>query len=319
MCIFAQPVVSVTDTNIFARLLPDGWQSVVYQMKFETKENNAIILPLPVQLPVTEENSLQFISLAGQTQFFTDLNDGFPLERPMPESFSRGIDFQVDVQESNLQVHDVGEFIASFVPSIPDFDRLDERFRIPPESWAKIPQYSDFGFAVFRLKSLRGKPHPMAFKFRSRLNDPQGGSVFFPTVHIHDGEVHDREHFDHTLFLQAPEFDKACGKYKQQTRLVADAATGYVRSKWTAGNFCDISGSRGIVAADALVHRLQMRGTLKNADVLANLNLSHARRLSGLSQVEGGVAAVGLAGLWGLKWFCDRRSFVAETHAAKTS
>ena len=41
MCIFSQPVVSVTDTNIFARLLPDGWQYLVYQMKFETKTNNA--------------------------------------------------------------------------------------------------------------------------------------------------------------------------------------------------------------------------------------------------------------------------------------
>lgn len=312
MCIFSQPVVSVTDTNIFARLLPDGWQYLVYQMRFETKKNNAIVLPLPVQLPATDENSLQFISLKNYTRFFTDLNKGFPLALPKSRVPSRGVDSPRSFKPK-LEVHEVGDFIASFVPSIPDFDRLDEQFRVPQESWDKLPRYADFGFAVFQLKSLKGKPHPMAFKFRSRLNMQRGGSVFFPTVHIHDGKVHDREDFDHTLYLQAPEFDNACGEYKQRERLVADAATGYVRSKWPARAFCDIDASRGIVAADVLVHRLEKRGRLDNVDILANRDFSHVENHSWRSPFGIVPTVASLAGIVGLKWFFNRRDCVAMT------
>src|SRR5690606_16069404 len=109
-----------------------------------------------------------------------------------------------------LAVHEVGDFVASFVPTLADFRRLDPQFVIPQESWDKIPEYSDYGFAVFQLKSLVGNPHPMAFEFTTRWPD----RIFFPTVHIHDGEVHDREEFDHTLYLQHPEFDRVVGTYQ---------------------------------------------------------------------------------------------------------
>ena len=148
MCIFSQPVVSVSDTNIFARLLPEGWQYLVYQMRFETREKNAMVLPLPVQLPATDDETLEFISLKQHESFFKDLNKGFPLALPSKPTFSRGVDSAVN-SKPMLKVHDVGDFIASFVPSIGDFDRLDEQFRVPQESWDKIPRYSDFGFAVF--------------------------------------------------------------------------------------------------------------------------------------------------------------------------
>lgn len=316
MCIFSQPVVSVTDTNIFARLLPDGWQHLVYQMKFETKQNNAIVLPVPVQLPSTDEESLEFVSLKGYEKFFGDLNKGFPLAEPK-RAVSRGSLFAVDsAVKSNLKVHDVGDFVASFVPTISDFDRLDKQFRVPQESWDKIPVYSDYGFAVFQLKSLKGKPHPMAFKFKSRLNAGDSQSVFFPTVHIHDGEVHAHEGFDHTLFLQAPEFDKACGDYQQQSRLVKDSATGYVRSKWAAGEFCKVDKSRGIIDADGLVHRLTMKGTLKNTDVLAALKTPQIQAGIVPSSWTGATGAACMAGAVGLSWLFNRRNQIA---AAKTN
>ncbi len=311
MCIFAQPVVSVTDTNIFARMMPDGWQYLVYQMNFESRHNNAIILPLPTSLPA-DEDGLKFVSLKDYGTFFRDLNRGFPLIA-YPGARSRSGSARVDSkQKPKLAVHQVGDFIGSFVPALKDFDRLDRQFRVPQESWDKIPRYADYGFAVFQLKSKEGKPHPMAFKFRTRLVKKDGGSIFFPTVHIHDGEVHHREDFDHTLFLQAPEFDKACGDYQQRRRLVADAKTGYVRSKWAAGKFCRVEKSKGIIKPDALIHRLQIKGKLKNTDVLARLDLGHVKTKR--SAAAGAVPAVGAiaGGAAALKWFCDRRDRVAS-------
>ena len=316
MCCFSQPVVSVTDTNVFARLLPNGWQYLVYQMNFKSDEKNAMVLPLPVQLPAVEEQSVEFISLQQHERFFQELRSGFPLTQ-----YPRG---QVDsrapsANRSILKVHEVGDFIASFVPTADDFDRLDPQFRIPRESWDQIPHYSDYGFAVFQLKTLEGKPHPMAFKFRSRLNQPDGGSLFFPTVHIHDGEVHTREKFDHTLFLQDPTFDRACGSYKQRGYPVTDPATGYVRSKWPAQKFCDIEACRGIVDPNGLVHRLEMRGRLENADVLASLKPSDFKRSSGIFPWLGLSAGAGLAGIVGLKWFFDRRDQVSSQQAEETT
>ena len=79
MCIFSQPVISVANTNIFARLLADGWQHLVYQMDFESAKDNAIILPLPVSLPSTENESLEFISLEDYGDFFDDMSQGLSL------------------------------------------------------------------------------------------------------------------------------------------------------------------------------------------------------------------------------------------------
>ena len=313
MCIFSQPVVSVTDTNIFARLLPDGWQYLVYQMNFESVENNAIILPLPVQLPSQDEGTLEFISLEDYDGFFIDLNRGFPLRRPPSRFGAIGVDSAVPDSVQNLVVHDVGDFVASFVPTLSDFHRLDEQFRLDPQVWKKMPSYADYGFAVFQLKTGKGKPHPMAFKFRSRLSDPQTGSLFFPTVHIHDGEVHARESFDHTLFLQAPEFDEVCGEYHEKDRLQTDHNTGYVRSKWKANEFLDVKKSRGILAKDGLIHRLEMRGKLKNADVLAKRDLSH---VVSRFPLLGAAAIACLGGVAGMKWFFQRREQISRERSS---
>ena len=302
MCIFAQPVVSVADTAIFARMLPDGRQGLVYQMAFESTKRNAIILPLPVELPANEKDSLEFISLKGYGNFFKDLNRGFPLLAfPGPSTAARG---SVDsLADPKLVVHDVGDFVASFVPTLADFDRLDEQFQLPKESWDKIPKYADYGFAVFQLKELSGKPHPMAFKFRSRLAKDSKNSIFFPTVHIHDGEVHQREKFDHTLFLQAPQYDEVCGDYHQEKKLVPDPSTGYVRSVRPAKNYCKIEKSKGLLDGDQFLHRLEMVGTFANEDVVANLSVS--KKSVGFiprSFLRPSIVAAA-CGMAGLSWF----------------
>jgi hypothetical protein len=123
-----------------------------------------------------------------------------------------------------LAVHEVGAFQASFVPSLADFGRLDARFKLSEKVWERLPQYQDYGFAVFKLRdtgATSNAVHPMAFDFATRLS----GEVFVPTVHVHDGEVHDACWFDHVVFVQGercafgPGEKKVEGYYKDGIRL----------------------------------------------------------------------------------------------------
>ena len=303
MCCFAQSVLSVTDTQIFARLLGGGMQSLVYQMKFASAVANAMILPLPVE-PGSGEKAVEFVSLKGYNNFFRDLSRGFP-KKPSPPAgglFSRSANLaKID---SKLEVHKVGDFIASFVPTMNDFSRLDPQFVIPRESWEKIPGYGDYGFAVFQLQEKSGQPHPMAMKFRTRFED----QVFFPTVHIHDGEVHAREEFDHTLYMQSAEYDSVVDDYDDRDTI--DHATGMVRSNRVAAEFCKIENSKGLVDGNQLVHKATMKGVLKNQDVIRALE--PANRSAGVprrgwsTNLAAATPAIAAAG--GVSWFFARRS-----------
>ncbi len=194
MCCFSRPVDSVSATNIFARSGTDGRQFVVYSMTLRAPEDLAMVLPLPVK-PGSGEKAVEFISLKDYADFFTDLKKGFPVPPP-PGPIARS-SFGA-VPASKLEVVSVGNFEASFVPTVTDFSRLDERFRLPVGTWDKLPAYRDHGFAVFKLKSGNAKVHPMAFSFPRA----KPAELFFPTVHIHDGEVHKDAEFDHVLYCQ---------------------------------------------------------------------------------------------------------------------
>jgi hypothetical protein len=182
MCCFSQPVLSVNNTQIFARLSGNGTQYLAYQMSYESRDENAMILPLPVKQPANNR-TLTFIDLKDYDGFFDDLANGFPFHSPPSIGCSAHIDRAL---RHDLEVFEVGNYIASFVPTIDDFDRLDSKFTLPNDIWANIPGYESFGFAVFQLAAGSLKPHPMCFEFQSA-----SGDLFFPTVHIHDGEVHD--------------------------------------------------------------------------------------------------------------------------------
>jgi len=257
MCIFSQPVTSVNNTRIFARLSATGTQFLVYQMNYETPDTNAMILPMPVRHPVRED-SLKFIDLENYSEFFDDLANGFPYRRP----FSIGCSASTDpASRDNLEVFEVGNYIASFVPRLTDFSRLDDRFTLPESTWSHLPQYENHGFAVFQLAAGALQPHPMAFEFQ-RASD----SIFFPTIHIHDGEIHDAEQFDHVLYLQHAGFDSRV--YGYENSHIVDKATGLIRSKDVAEHFCDLDRAHGIVDGNLLVHRRIIRGTKPNRDTI---------------------------------------------------
>src|SRR4051794_26727240 len=115
MCCFSQPVISVNETNIFARPQADGRQLLVYSMTLHAKKDLAMILPLPVKTPAGEKD-VTFIDLKGYPEFFADMECGFP--KPPPPA-SRGV---LDLSAApsaaaKLEVVHVGNFEASFVPT----------------------------------------------------------------------------------------------------------------------------------------------------------------------------------------------------------
>jgi hypothetical protein len=247
MCCFSRPVDFVHSTKIFARAEDSHRQFLVYSMSVSAKEDLAMILPLPMRAG-SGENAVRFISLEEYPQFFEDMEKGFP--KPPPPTGTKRTMAAAALPLATLEVVQVGSFEASFVPTVADFARLDERFRLPPGTWEKLPAYRHYGFAVFKLKPGTKTVHPMAFSF-PRANI---GSLFFPTVHIHDGKVHERAGFDHLLYCQRAETDA--------TRL-----TDWRESPEPAGHFVKAAQTKGIVRPDHHCHRVAMRGQLENRDV----------------------------------------------------
>jgi hypothetical protein len=266
MCCFSQPVDLVENTNIFARSADDQ-QLLVYSMSYAARTDLAMVLPLPVPSNPSED-AVSFINLQNYTTFFDDMRRGFP----PPTFYSSILPLQSTSQRApKLRVHDVGHFEASFVPRIADFNRLEERFRIPSDAWNRFPSYHDYGFAVFKLKAsgspwltgalrklLRGngprdtqtlrRVHPMAFRFPRRNSD----LLFFPTVHVHDRDVHPDATFDHMLYCQASG--------------VEDWLQGWERSDEPASGFMVTTLTEGIVNPDHYCWRRPLEGRLNNED-----------------------------------------------------
>jgi hypothetical protein len=236
----------VANTNIFARSSKEGRQYLVYSMVLSAKEDLAMILPIPVPKE-SKEDAVKFINLEKYPKFFEDLRAGFPQPKSETrDSLSLG---SAGSKPKPLAVVEVGSFEASFVPSVKDFDRLDERFRLPTGVWDQLPKYKDFGFAVFKLKKGKKEIHPMAFEFPRAHPD----ELFFPTVHIHDGKVHPQATFDHALYLQ-------------RTRDDDFKLTGWEESTQPAGLFMKMDKAKGILDKEEHCYRLEIRGRRKNED-----------------------------------------------------
>lgn len=258
VCCFSGPVEHVSGTKIFARPLAGGDQLLAYSMSFGAARELAMILPLPVP-PGPSDDAVEFISLQGYERFFDDLAAAFPSFLVM--SRSKGALGVQAGRAPTLVVHEVGDFVASFVPTLADFERLDPRFRLDPTVWERLPRYRDWGFAVFELAPKRlglwarlfGGPgrqtvHPMAFRFPRR--DPR--TLFFPTVHVHDGAVHETAGFDHTLYCQPD--------------AITAATFGWQESGGPIGRWVDPQRSGGLIDPDAPAYRQILHGPRRNLD-----------------------------------------------------
>lgn len=248
MCCFTGPVLSVSNTRIFARDAGDKRQYLAYAMNLNTAKEVAMVLPLPVPAK-SPEDAVKFIDLSGYPTLFTDLYN--MIEHPKAAAALPG-ERSSKRPEPQLIVQSVGAFDASFVPSIADFARLDERFRLPAGTWDKLPAYRDYGFAVFKLKAGEQHFHPIAFSFPRRDDT----TLFFPTVHIHDGTVEIKANFDHSLYAQ---LGKQLG------------AKGWEESPGLANGKVDIKRAMELVAGDQHVYFQFLRGRLANQDTWLKL------------------------------------------------
>jgi hypothetical protein len=246
MCCFTGPVKKVHYTRIFARAENLFRQYVVYSMIVLNDRELAMVLPLPVR-PGSDEGAVKFINLKNYPEFFGDLEKGFPQPAPTELVFSLGM----ATFSNSLEVVQVGNFEASFVPTVADFARLDKRFRLPEGTWEKLPAYQRYGFAVFKLAAGHLDVHPMAFSFpRADLSN-----LFFPTVHIHDGQVHENADFDHILYCQRGGLDKL--KLKD-----------WAESSAFAREFVDVTRAGELIASDEHCFRRELRGKLPNRDTV---------------------------------------------------
>lgn len=242
MCCFSRPIDSVHTTRIFARSQPDGRQFIVYSMSISAKEDVAMVLPIPV-VPGSGEKAVQFIALDKYPTIFSDMAKGFPVARSAAVQSFR---VAKPTAAPKLEVQSVGSFDASYVPTAADFSRLDERFRLPEGTWEKLPGYKGFGFAVFKLRQGNHTVHPMAFSFPSATPE----RLFFPTLHIHDGEVHKKAEFDHILYCQG-----------------AGLKTGeWQESPGIASQFMNTDKTKGIVLGTQHLYKRTLYGMLTNTD-----------------------------------------------------
>jgi hypothetical protein len=316
MCIFSGDILEVTSTKIFAAIVPsltatlndsnakavkNDRQVIVYEMAVASaKPQIAMILPIPSSSQ--DEDAVEFIDLSSFLDFFNKLD----VLIPDPYLVYRKQTLRADTTPRLLKVHVVGDFIASFVPNVNDFARLDERFRLPTGVVEKHMEYVDWGFVVFTLASLSTeieKRHPMAFTFPRR----DVTKLFFPTLHVHDGHDVPREaKYDHDLYVQLPESEtslldpsnhlanlfkyfhvmvpmESAGSRKVELEFIMGSIPGYYfapaeptwrQSLWTLCR-CGFASKGeirpalpwGIVNAALPVYRARCKGTLVNQDV----------------------------------------------------
>ena len=247
MCCFSgtRIVEEVKNTRIFARLGEHGNQTLIYSMSISAKEDVAMVLPIPVKAG-SNEDAVRFFDFSGYADVFEDLHQSFPNAVTYADPFGAA---PRSTRSAQLKVVTVGAYDASFVPSIADFTRLDSRFRLPDDVWAKLPGYTNFGFAVFKLRKGRHDVHPMAFSFPTK----KPGNVFFPTLHIHDGEVHANEDFDHTLYLQGQNLQ---------------VSNHWEESRGIAVQKVKCSLTHGMIRPEMHVFRRTIRGNFPNGDIV---------------------------------------------------
>ncbi|MFO0547020.1 MAG: hypothetical protein U0271_01465 [Polyangiaceae bacterium] len=256
MCLFSRPVPFVSKTNIYAREAPGVGQHLAYSMTFTVAESLAMILPLPVA-PGSGDSAVSFTDLSGYPELFADLQKGFPEETPLNRGghvWSGG----GAASPQPLPVVNMGSFEASFVPTMNDFTRLDERFRIPAETLVALGDYGSYGFAVIKLRpGAEQRLHPIALTFPRA--DPT--TLYFPTTHLHDGKVRERAEFDHSLFCQRVA--------RPMAGIPASVAPEgpWRRSSLPLRSFARPMRAQGLLDGEAPCLRRVVRGTHPNHDI----------------------------------------------------
>ena len=96
-------------------------------------------------------------------------------------------------------------------------------------------------------------------------------TLFFPTVHIHDNEVHSKADFHHTLYYQCEFFENLSKTIVNEGRGGRDEFAimdlPYDGMTTQASDFMDIDKTKGIIDAEKNCYGLWLEGELDNRDI----------------------------------------------------
>ena len=259
MCIMAEPVVSVTNTRIFAGSNLNGRQALVYAMSVQLSNRvgrgNAMILPVPVG--VEGAGSIELIDLSLLPDFFMPLDELF---RPRSRSMSKGMSLGMD---DDLEVHKVGKYDVSIVPTVDDVKRLNSSvFEVSADTEHTLREHYPVGFA-FVVSQLResGDFHPLAY-----THPLVGERLFIPTRHEHGKGASDRSpKWDHTIYYQGGELDVVPAEQRNMASRQTIDATRYM------SDFSADVGDKVPALAPYIVSRgitrVKAQGRLPNIDL----------------------------------------------------
>eukprot|EP01128_Nolandella_sp_AFSM9_P006387 TRINITY_DN3269_c0_g1_i1.p1 TRINITY_DN3269_c0_g1~~TRINITY_DN3269_c0_g1_i1.p1 ORF type:complete len:288 (-),score=23.86 TRINITY_DN3269_c0_g1_i1:160-1023(-) len=218
MCIFNVKVGVVRSTRILVSLTSGGRQATVYEnavsvvgttrrqsqaakkaalekkVKEDRNNANAMILPCPLS-PGHDVIPLDF---SKDSFSFAQLEKAFPQPRRTKARARKGRRDRSGGEK--LKVVQVGAYSVSIAKSLLDLTLIDsDVFKVNEAILPALKERysSGFGFVICAFNAANKiEPHPIGY-----IHDaPDVNSLFVPTLHIHDGEVHKKESFDHNIY-----------------------------------------------------------------------------------------------------------------------
>lgn len=225
MCMFVTTVREVASTSIFANMRADApgrWrQTLVYEARVGTAQENAMVLPIPVHREVGVAG-IELLNLSSIPQLFAwllALMPALPAYGAPREALGVGA--------PPLPVHRIGSFDVSIVPTLDDFARLSGIFKVGLGALLAVleQRYADHAFVVYQIAPSTSLLHPFGVSFVTRYDH-----LFFPTLHVHDGSALAQAHFDHRLYAQRSRLPEA-GR--------PPASSTWDKDRWAGAPFLD--------------------------------------------------------------------------------
>eukprot|EP01095_Lingulamoeba_sp_RSL-Kostka_P010756 TRINITY_DN392_c0_g1_i2.p1 TRINITY_DN392_c0_g1~~TRINITY_DN392_c0_g1_i2.p1 ORF type:complete len:320 (+),score=103.70 TRINITY_DN392_c0_g1_i2:102-1061(+) len=205
MCIFNAKISVVKSTRLFAGILSNGKQLMVYsnyvsaefegpgmenkgelqdkmnkiQEEESDQDSNAMILPYPTNLGT----DVELVNLEDYKTLFKDCNDAFPTKKIIERSAR-----SMSMERGLLTVHKVGCYNVSVAKSLDDIDLIDEKvFKLADNVRSLLEKHysENFGFLIccFNTNDPSEK-HPLGY-IHHPLPD---NTLFIPTRHEHHND-----------------------------------------------------------------------------------------------------------------------------------
>ncbi|AVL95052.1 hypothetical protein ma666 [Moumouvirus australiensis] len=193
MCIVADEVDDVSSTKIASfhiayklenspEVIPA--QLIVYAANIDSQaESNALILP--VHNPGNDYKKIIPLDFSQMEKFFDDISKIYDkwFPKPMTRSLAYTNGYHIE-NDSLLEVHTVGDYKFSIMPSKIYFNKLDtKQLNVNPMAKAAIDAHNnDYSFIVYQFYN-KGKVQVTPFGYICQSHGPD--SMIIPTIHGH--------------------------------------------------------------------------------------------------------------------------------------